>query len=62
MSEGIHLFGSTPCKHEKYGDGRIVSTTECYGKTSTLLCEIKFNGHEGLISLYEDEIEILNDA
>ncbi len=57
----LYVFGTTKCTHEKHGAGRIVSTVECVGKVSTLLCTIKFDNREDLISVYDDEIEIIND-
>ena len=61
-SDVIYMFGTTPCRHEKYGNGKIVSSVECYGNVSTMLCTIKFDNIEELISVYDDEIEILNDT
>jgi hypothetical protein len=58
----LYIFGTTPCAHVKYGKGNIVSSTECYGNVSSLLCTIKFESKEELISLYNDEITILNDT
>lgn len=58
----LYLFATTPCRHTELGNGKIVSTTECYGQVSTVLHTIKFEGREELISLYDDEIEIRYDA
>jgi len=58
----VYVFGTTPCKHPKFGNGRIVSTVECHGSISCLLCTIKFEGQDELISVYDDEIEIISDA
>ena len=63
MHEGRKVF-KTANEYGKYGNGIVMSTVRCLSPKGrdVYLLQIKFSKMEGIVSVYEDEVEFISDA